>query len=366
MKCRQCGINNPAENETCFVCGARIPKIAPEDIKLPTLPKSKTFRGLRNLTFGLKLRKDTIKAALQYFEMQWQILRHPWWAAWLSVIPGLGQAYNRQWTKAILYFSIYLILIIAIIIKINDPVSDYIIYFALGLTVVSFVDAMVSCLKKYQDIDLEFQPTRRQKISALFFALFAFGAILIFCQLEFAVAFRLVHINNNSLQPYIQVGDRVCITCVPYWFRNPKRGDVVWYHTVGFRAEDGENLWIIAEGTNLERVIGLPGELVEMKEGKVYINQIPIDTRYYPLVTNNMPNMSIQLPQDTYFILRSVIPQPGDTGADQLGMMLGMPSSHNAHIADPAIWHKVCSIPRKDIIGKPWFIYDPPKRRRVF
>ncbi|MFB3895826.1 MAG: signal peptidase I [bacterium] len=367
MKCPQCGINNPANNEICFVCGTRIPKLAPENIKLPTLPKTKTFRGFRNLSLSLKLRKDSLKGALHYLEMEWQILRHPWWAAWLSVIPGLGQAYNRQWAKSIVFFSIYLILIIAIIIKINDPVSDYIIYFALGLTAVSFVDAMVSCLKKYQDIDLEFQPTRRQKISALFYALFAFGAILMFCQLEFAFALRLVHINNDSLQPFVQKGDHVCITCVPYWFRNPKRGDVVWYFTESFMTEDNsENIFIIGEGTNMERVIGLPGELVEMKDGKIYINQVPLDTKYYPLVTKNIPNISVQLTKDTYFILRSVIPQPGDTMADQFSLLKGMPSSHNAVIRDPAIWRKVCSIPKKKIIGKPWFIYDPPQRRRAF
>ncbi|MDI6783331.1 MAG: signal peptidase I [bacterium] len=365
MKCRQCGINNPAGNKTCFVCGARLPHISPEEIELPTLPKTKSFRGIRNLTFGLKLRKDAFKSALQYFEMQWQILRRPWWAAWLSIIPGLGQAYNRQWIKALVYFSIYLILIIAIIIKINDQISDYIIYFALGLTAVSFVDALVTCLKKYQDIELEFQPTRRQKISAFFYALFAFGLLLIFLQFEFATAFRLVHINNNSLMPIVQRGDRVCINCVPYWFRKPIRGDVVWYHTEQFSAEDSnDNLWIIAEGTNIEKVIGLPGERVELRDKKIYINNIPLGTEYEPLVTKNMPNVQVQLPENTYFILRSVIPQPGDTLADHLGMVLDLPSSHTALIRGTETWQRICSIPEKKIIGKVWFIYDPPQRRR--
>jgi signal peptidase I len=299
--------------------------------------------------------------------MQWQLLRRPWWAAWLSVIPGLGQAYNRQWIKALIYFSIYLILIIGIIIKINDPFSDYIIYLALGLTAVSFVDALVTCLKKYQDIELEFQPTRQQKISAVFYALFAFGLLLIFLQFEFAAAFRLVHINNNSLMPIVQSKDRVCINCVPYWFRKPNRGDIVWYHTEQFRAEDSnENLWLIGEGTNIERVIGLPGEFVEMKDRKIYINTVPLAIEYYPLVTKNIPNVQVQLPHNAYFILRSVIPQPGDTLADHLGMALDLPSSHNAFIRETETWQQICTIPEKKIIGKVWFIYDPPKRRRFF
>lgn len=364
MKCQQCGINNPINNATCFACGSRLTAIPPEQIELPELPKTRSLRRLRNLTFGLKLRKDALKSAWEYIEMEWQLLRRPWWAAWLSVIPGLGQAYNRQWIKALIYFSIYLVLVTAIMIKINDPVSDYIIYFTLGLMAVAFVDALVTCLKRYQDIDLEFQPTRRQKISALFYALFAFGLFLIFLQFEIAAAFRLVHINNDSLIPFLRNGDHVCINSVPYWFRHPKRGDVVWYHTERFRAEDGENLWVIGEGTNIERIVGMPGERAEIKENKIYINGVLLDSKYYPLVSKHMPSIEIQVPKDSYFILYSVIPQPGNTIADKLGMFLGMPGSHNAHIADPAIWQKICAVQRKKIIGKPWFIYDPPQRRR--
>ena len=367
MKCKQCGINNPANNKTCFVCSARLPQVATEQIELPTLPKTKSLRKVRNITFSLKLRKDAIKSAVQYFEMQWQLLRRPWWAAILSIIPGLGQAYNRQWIKSLVFFSIYLILIIGIIIKINDPISDYIIYFTLGLMAISLVDAMVVCLKRYQDIDLEFQPTRKQKVSAVFYALFLFGFVLMIGQFEFSAAIRLVHINNNSLASFAQKPDRVCITCVPYWFRQPQRGDIVWYYSERFSVSDSnDNLWVIQEGTNMEKVIGLPGETVTIRDRKIYINNQPLSTEFYPVATQNMPGITITLPAKKYFILQSVIPQPGDTLADHVGFAVGMPDSHNAAFAPLETWQRVCSIPEDKIIGKLWFIYDPPKRRRFF
>ncbi|MCX7920170.1 MAG: signal peptidase I [bacterium] len=367
MKCPRCGIFNPTENQTCFVCGEKFTTSPPAEIKLPSFPRTKSLRRWRNVTFRLKLRTDVLKSAVQYAEMQWQLLRRPWWAAWLSLVPGLGQLYNRQWKKSLVFFTIYFCLILGIIIKIKDPVSNYLIYFTIGLIAIAFVDGLVSCIKKNQDFDLEFQPTRRQKLSALFYALFAYGLLLMFLQFELAAAFKLVHINNNSLAPIIQKLDRICINCVPYWFREPNRGDIVWYYTDQFSVSDSaDNLWIIAAGTNIEKVIGLPGETVEIKDRKIYINNQPLLPEYYPIVTQNMPNLKVTLNKNTYFILRSVIPQPGDTVSDHIGFITGMPQAHNARFAPLETWQRVCSVPKEKIIGKLWFIYDPPQRRRFF
>ena len=44
-------------------------------------------------------------------------------------------------------------------------------------------------------------------------------------------AFRFVYMNNNNLHPFIQRSDRILVNRIPYWFHEPKRGDIVWYKT---------------------------------------------------------------------------------------------------------------------------------------
>ena len=63
-----------------------------------------------------------------------------------------------------------------------------------------------------------------------------------------------------SMQPTLYVGNRVMMEKISYHFGMPKRGDVVIVDPPG-------------EGVNLiKRVIALPGEVIEVRNGRVWIN----------------------------------------------------------------------------------------------
>ena len=71
--------------------------------------------------------------------------------------------------------------------------------------------------------------------------------------------------NGPSMQPNLYIGYRMMTEKISYRFLEPRRGDIV-----------------IAEPTNsqfklVKRVIGLPGETIESKNGHTYINGKPID-----------------------------------------------------------------------------------------
>ena len=68
-------------------------------------------------------------------------------------------------------------------------------------------------------------------------------------------------IPSSSMESTIMVGDRVIGLRFAYWFSEPERGDIVI-----FRYPDNE------EKIYIKRVIGLPGETVEIIDGKVYID----------------------------------------------------------------------------------------------
>ena len=70
-------------------------------------------------------------------------------------------------------------------------------------------------------------------------------------------------IPTGSMLPTVQLNDRVWVNRFIYRFQEPQRGDVIM-----FQPPESVN----SPTPYLKRVIGLPGETVEMKNNKVYIN----------------------------------------------------------------------------------------------
>jgi signal peptidase I len=94
-------------------------------------------------------------------------------------------------------------------------------------------------------------------------------------------------IPTGSMLPTVQLNDRVWVNRFIYRFKEPQRGDVVMF-------KPPET--IKSATPYLKRVIGLPGETVEMKNQKVYINgralvepyvAEPLDYEYGPVVVPN-------------------------------------------------------------------------------
>ncbi len=67
-------------------------------------------------------------------------------------------------------------------------------------------------------------------------------------------------IPSGSMENTLQIGDRVFGLRTAYWFSEPERGDVVM-----FDYPDNETVLYV------KRIIGLPGETIEIIDGNVYI-----------------------------------------------------------------------------------------------
>ena len=111
--------------------------------------------------------------------------------------------------------------------------------------------------------------------------------IAVLC-LVFFVWFAPVQIQDNSMAPGLNSGEVVLCDRIGKFVRLPERGDIVLFST--------------QDGLFLKRIVGMPGETVELVAGHVYINSIPLDeSSYFVNYVGDMP--PLQVPEGSVFLL---------------------------------------------------------------
>ncbi len=146
--------------------------------------------------------------------------------------------------------------------------------------------------------------------------------LVIFFMIRFAVEnFR---IEGYSMEPNFHDGQFLLVNKIAYKIGHPARGDVIIFH---FPLNETKNY--------IKRVIGLPGETVQIKAGRVYINGVLMQEQF-PFEHAEYDYGPKTLSADEYFVL-------GDN----------RPESSDSHYWGP--------VPTRDIVGKAWVSYWPPQ-----
>ena len=153
-------------------------------------------------------------------------------------------------------------------------------------------------------------------------------ALVIALIINYLVILR-VEIPTNSMENTIMAGSRVVVLRPAYLFSDPKRGDIVV-----FKYPDDETQ------NYAKRIIGLPGETIEIRDGLVYVNgfEEPLEEDYL----KETPNGSYgpyEVPEDSYFML-------GD----------------NREVSEDSRFWENPYVRRDKIIGRIWFEYYPSIR----
>lgn len=177
---------------------------------------------------------------------------------------------------------------------------------------------------------------RKKKISAsllreIFIWIFDIAVVLI-------IAFALVHfigektsIIGESMSPTLENDDMVIINKFIYEISSPKRNDIVVFKPYG-----NEKLHYY-----IKRVVGLPGETIQIKEGKIYINgemlKETIDVA--PIDNAGLANQPIVLGKEEYFVL-------GD----------------NRNNSEDSRFAEIGNVKIDDMEGKAWFRISPKSK----
>jgi signal peptidase I len=106
------------------------------------------------------------------------------------------------------------------------------------------------------------------------------------------------YIPSDSMLPTLEVGDRLVVEKVSYYFRPPATGEIVVF-------DPPQQLQIQGYAKDqafIKRVIGTPGQTVQVQDGKVYINGRSLKEDYIaePPAYQMEP---VQVPEDQLFVM---------------------------------------------------------------
>ena len=175
-----------------------------------------------------------------------------------------------------------------------------------------------------------------------------YGTIL---AIALAIAFLLqafvvkpYRIPSPSMVPTLDPGDRVLVARFLYRLESPRHGDIVV-----FRYPLQTKLVFV------KRLIGLPGDTLAVRDGYVYRNGVRLNEPYVARQSNGRPVPTEPGPA----IAGSTISQPWSlnqpyTVPPDSYFMMG---DNRTNSDDSRMWGPV---PKKDVIGKAFFVYWPP------
>lgn len=111
------------------------------------------------------------------------------------------------------------------------------------------------------------------------------------------VFFKPIVVQQQSMEPNFHGGDYLITSRQAYrLFGEPERGDVIVFKSE-LLTDDGEQKCLI------KRIIGLPGDLVEIKDGYVYINGEEIDEPYVKEQGLSGDMEALTVPQNELFVM---------------------------------------------------------------
>lgn len=131
-------------------------------------------------------------------------------------------------------------------------------------------------------------------------SLMAIVLIAVIVNLFVVTVFR---ISGESMYPSFEDGQFILVDRLTYLFSPPQRGDVV---VLEFPGDPTERKFI-------KRVVGLPGETVEIRDNTVFVNNAELEESYIPAFTPTQPNLSKTLRADEVFVMGDNRPNSNDS-----------------------------------------------------
>lgn len=177
-----------------------------------------------------------------------------------------------------------------------------------------------------RDLALEF--IKSEKGRPVFNWIFQIAVTLALAAVVAILFFQSITMQESSMEPTLVTGERFFVNKLIYKISSPDRGDIIAF------TKDGSDDAPI----HIKRVIGLPGETIEIRDGRVYIDGEEYrEEGHLPQITNpGLAEDGVTLDSDEYFVL-------GD----------------NRNNSEDSRFAEVQNVNEKYIEGKLWFCIYP-------
>ncbi len=185
--------------------------------------------------------------------------------------------------------------------------------------------------REHEKIKEAREKLENRKVRSAVRLIFEIAVTLAFAALVAIILFQSVTMQESSMEPTLSVGDRFFINRLVYRVSSPERGDIIVFRT---NASDEAAL-------HIRRVIGLPGETIQISDGQILINgETYKEGRDFPVISNPGTAASpITLESGEYFVL-------GD----------------NRNNSEDSRYGDIGIVKKKYISGKLWFTCYPVKK----
>lgn len=141
------------------------------------------------------------------------------------------------------------------------------------------------------------------------------------------------YIPSDSMVPTLNIGDRLVVEKVSYRFKEPTNGDIIVFEPPDILQQQGYS----KDQAFIKRIIGLPGQTLDIKNGRVFIGDRPLEEDYIAELPDYFWQGPVTIPEDQYFVM-------GDNRNN----------SNDSHI-----WG---FLPKENIIGRAVFRFWPFER----
>jgi signal peptidase I len=107
------------------------------------------------------------------------------------------------------------------------------------------------------------------------------------------------YIPSDSMEPTLLIGDRLVVEKVSYWLHPPQAGDIVVFQPP---LQFQEKFGFLPDKAFIKRIIGTPGDVIQVQNGIVYLNQQPLQESYIAEPpAYQMP--AVRVPAGQFFVM---------------------------------------------------------------
>jgi len=143
---------------------------------------------------------------------------------------------------------------------------------------------------------------RIQIIKEIIWFLLAIILVIIVAWVIVRFALKKVSVIGSAMETTLYNGEDVIVNKTSYLLISPKRDAVIAFYP---EQEDGDETLQDDSTVLIRRVVGVPGEKVQIREGKIYIDGEIVKEKYSfsPMISAGLANNEITLGEDEYFVL---------------------------------------------------------------